>query len=150
MDRTVGQWLGVAAGLGAVASLVVWVLGAAPLGAYIGDILQLALLVVAFLVGRRAMRERRRPGWLGGLAGVVGGFVASLGDFGVRFPVSRFHTVVTAARTVTAAQQASVANSVGGRLTELVVLTLVMGVFGIIAGTIGGATGRSPGPPTAV
>ncbi|MDA8198225.1 MAG: hypothetical protein M0Z54_02170 [Thermaerobacter sp.] len=150
MDRSVGQWLGVAAAVGLVASLVVWTLGAAPLGAYIGDVFQLALLVVAFLVGRRAIRERRRPGWLGGLAGVVGGFVAGLGDFGVRFPVSRFHTVVTAARTVTAAQQAAVANSVGGHLTELVLLTLVMGVFGIIAGTIGGATGRPPGTPRAV
>ena len=96
------------------------------------------------------MRERRRPGWLGGLAGAVGGFVASLGDFGVRFPVSRFHTVVTAAKTVTAAQQAAVANSVGGRVTELVVLTLVMGVFGIIAGTVGGATAKPPSRPNAV
>lgn len=150
MDRSVRQWLGVAAVIGVAASLVVWTLGAAPLGAYIGDVLQLALLVVAFLVGRRAVRERRRPGWLGGLAGVVGGFVASLGDFAVRFPVSRFHTVSGTTGTVTAAQQAAVANSVAGRLTELLVLTLVMGVFGIIAGTIGGATGRPPGMPNAV
>ncbi len=142
MDRSVGQWLGVAGAIGAVAALVMGSWGAAPLAAYIGDALQLALLVVAFLVGRRAGRERRRPGWLGGLAGVVGGLVASLGDFAVHFPVSRFHTVVNAGQTVTASQQAAVANSVGGRVTELVVLTLVMGVFGIIAGTIGGATGK--------
>ena len=150
MDRSVGQWLGVAAGIGVLASLVVWILGPQPLGSYIGDVLELGLLVVAFLVGRRAVRERRRPGWLGGLAGVVGGFVGGLGDFGVRFPASRFHTVVTAAKTVTAAQQATVANRVGGHMTELVVLSVVMGVFGLIAGSIGGATGRPPGAPRAV
>ncbi len=150
MDRTIGQWLWVAAGIGVVVSLAVWILGAQPLAGYIGDVLQLALLVVAFLVGRRAVRERRRPGWLGGLAGVVGGLVGTLGDFGVRVSASRFHTVVSGGHTVTAAQQAAVANSIGGRLAELVVLSLVMGILGIIAGTIGGATSRPPGAPRAV
>ncbi len=151
MERPIRHFVAAAAALGVVTGLAIFLGGTTPATSYIGDVLDLALLATAFFAGRQARREGRRPGWLGGLVGAVGGFLSGLGYLGVTLPVSRFHTVTTpAGLRETAAQQAAVANGVGAHVGAIIGVTLVLGLFGILAGTVGGATGQPPGSTRAV
>lgn len=150
MERPIRHFVAAAAGIGILAALVNLLGGATPAATYIGDVLDLALLAAAFFTGREAIHERRRPGWLGGLAGALGGFLSGLGYLGLTMPASRFHAVTTPQGVTTAAQQAALANSLGAHVAEIVGVTLILGLFGIIAGTIGGATGQPPETSRAV
>lgn len=146
--RPMAQWLGVALGLGLAAGLVLLVAGATSAGADVADVLEVALLAVAWLVGRDAKRVGRRPGWLGGLAAGLGGLIAGAGYFFVHLPTTQFKGETIDGVHISAYEVAQLSNSSAAHTGQMIEMALLMGLLGILLGSLGGAmagTSHRPG-----
>ena len=135
--NSLSRYLLIAAAIGVLGLIVTLTLVGHPVGNYIGDLLMVAALVVAYFMGRDARSAGKRPGWMGGLVGLVSAGIMGLGYFFVHYTAADFKTV-TAKSPLSPSTMAALANSSAARIGEWFTVAVVVAVLAIIVGSIGG------------
>ncbi len=142
------RWLIAALALGGASLGASRVLTPGPATTVVSMLLALAILAVTALAGAGAARRGQRPGWAGALPGLVYGLVSGLGAFFQHETLSQARALLRAEPSrapITAAAVARAANATSTHLIQFLASALVLAVFGIVVGSLGGAFARRAG-----
>lgn len=112
-------------------------------------VLNALVLVAAFLAGRRAKAEGRRPLWRGALVGALYGGIGGLGAFFIHVTPAQIAAQIQnaggAAASVSPARIAAIDNSFTIHILAWGVALILFGLLGLVSGVIGGAVARRGG-----
>lgn len=122
-----------------IVSLIINVLGMQhPQVSNINWLLDVALLALAYMVGRDASKQGRRPAWNGALIGAIYGILVGLAGFFQHITIAQLTSEVKpGVSTAMIKQFVTMENSPITHLSSMAIGAVFFGLLGLIAGSLG-------------
>lgn len=109
-----------------------------PQVANINWLLDVALLALAYLAGRDASKQGRRPAWNGALLGALYGLLVGLAGFFQHLTVAQLKAEVKPGVSTAMIQKfVDMENAPSTHLSSLLIGAVFFGLLGLIAGSLG-------------